>query len=70
MKCGRCGSPMEVQMVPVTRRRSCFTMLIYVVLLFIPIIGWFALFAMLRGSRKIGSQAYAVCQNCGRQSKL
>lgn len=52
-------------MVPVTQRRGCLTILVYIILLFIPVIGWFALFALLRGSRKVGARAFAVCPNCG-----
>ena len=40
------------------------TILIYLVLLCIPIIGWIALFMLLRG-RKSETVTYAVCQRCG-----
>lgn len=65
MQCGRCGSlNVQVQAVAETRRRGCFTVLLYIILLFIPIVGWIALFCLLRGQRSV-TRGYAVCQTCG-----
>ena len=70
MTCNRCGAQMDIQTVSVTKKRGCLTYLIYIVLLFIPIIGWFALFALLRGSRKVGAESWAVCTGCGARYKV
>lgn len=65
MRCWKCGTTMEMTTVTETKKRGCFTILIYIILLFIPVIGWIALFAMLRGSTKVHAVTYAVCPNCG-----
>ena len=43
MNCSRCGTQMEMQTVSQTKHRNPLVILIYIVLLFIPIIGWIAL---------------------------
>ena len=70
MKCHRCGAEMTMQTVAETKRRSIFTILIYIILLFIPIIGWIALFKILGGSKKQKAVTYAVCPNCGNRHKV
>ena len=65
MKCPKCGSEnVQVQAVAEMQKRGCLTTLLYIVLLFIPIIGWIALFCLLRG-KKSKTRNYAICQNCG-----
>lgn len=65
MRCPRCHSEnVQVQAVSEVKRRGCFTVLLYIVLLCIPVLGWIVLFALLRG-RKSKTSTYAVCQNCG-----
>ena len=65
MKCPKCGSAyVQVQAVPEIKKRSCLTGLLYIILLFVPVIGWIALFLLLRG-RKSKTRAYAICQACG-----
>ncbi len=70
MTCRHCGTTMEMQTVSETKHRSLFTILIYIILLFIPIIGWIALFKILGGSRKQKAVTYAICPNCGRRQKV
>ena len=49
MNCSKCGTPMEMQTVAQTKHRNPLVILIYIVLLFIPVIGWIALFKILGG---------------------
>lgn len=69
MICPKCGGEMQVQAVAEIQKRGCFTVLLYIILLFIPIIGWIALFMLLRG-KKSKTFSYAVCQNCGYKEKV
>ena len=65
MICPQCGSDrVQVQLVSEIRKRGCLSVLLYLILLCIPVIGWIALFMLLRG-RKSRTVAYGVCQNCG-----
>ena len=70
MICRHCGTTMEMQTATETKRRSIFTILIYIVLLCVPIIGWIALFKILGGSKKQKAVTFAVCPNCGRRQKV
>ena len=70
MKCSRCGTQMEMQTVSQTKHRNPLVILIYIVLLFIPIIGWIALFKILGGSKKQKAVTFAVCPNCGHRKKV
>lgn len=70
MRCRKCGEEMTMQTVTETKRRGCLTILIYIVLLFIPIIGWIALFKLLGGSKKVKGVTYAVCPSCGNRHKV
>lgn len=65
MVCPRCKSNnVNTQVVSEVKRKGCFTILFYLVLLCIPVIGWIALIALLRGNKsKIHTKA--VCQDCG-----
>ena len=70
MHCQRCGSNnVQVQAVSEVKSRGCLTVLLYLVLLCIPVIGWIALFFLIKG-RKSKTVNYAVCQNCGYRRKL
>lgn len=69
MVCPKCGSEMEAQMITETKRRGFITILIYIILLFIPIIGWIALFKLLGGSRKTHTVSYLFCKQCGYKHK-
>lgn len=70
IRCPWCGSTnVHVQAVSEVKQRGCFTVLLYLVLLCIPVVGWVALFFLLRG-RKSRTSSYAVCQNCGQSWKL
>lgn len=62
--CPRCGGDVQIQAVSELKKRGCLSILLYIVLLFIPIIGWIALFCLLRG-RKSKTVSYRVCQKCG-----
>lgn len=65
MTCPKCGSEnVSVQAVAETQKRGCFTVLLYIILFCIPVIGWIALFCLLRG-KKSKTKNYAVCQQCG-----
>lgn len=69
MKCPKCGSEnVQVQAVSEMKSRGCLTTLFYIFLLFVPIIGWIALFLLLKG-RKSKTTNYAVCQDCGKRWK-
>ena len=70
MVCSRCGTKMTMQTVSETKHRGCLTICIYIVLLFIPVIGWIALFKLLGGSHKIKATTYAVCPNCGHRKRM
>ncbi|MGN1111810.1 MAG: hypothetical protein ACI4RP_01270 [Acutalibacteraceae bacterium] len=65
MVCPNCGSKnMQVQAVAEMKKRGCLTILLYIILILIPVIGWIGLFCLLRG-RKSKTVTYAVCQDCG-----
>ena len=70
MTCKRCGTHMEVTTISETKRRGCFAILIYIVLLFVLVIGWIALFRLLGDSKKIGATSYSICPSCGKRDKL
>jgi len=66
MKCPKCGSEnTQTQVVSEVKRRGCLSVLFYLILLFIPIIGWIALIVLLRGN-KSKMNTKAVCQDCGK----
>lgn len=70
MVCPKCNSTnVTVQAVAENHKRGCLTVLIYIILLVIPVIGWIALFCLLRG-RKSKTISYAVCQDCGHRWKV
>jgi hypothetical protein len=70
MTCKKCGSNnVNVQAVSEVKRRGCLAILFYVILLFIPVIGWVALFMLLRG-RKSKTESWMVCQDCGYRQKM
>lgn len=64
MLCPKCNGDMIVQAVSETNKRGCFGTLFLIILLFIPILGWIALFMIIRG-RKSKTNTIAVCQHCG-----
>ena len=68
MICPKCGSEMQAQAVSEIKKRGCLTVLLYIILLFIPIIGWIALIMLLRG-RKSQTKTYMVCPKCGYMNK-
>lgn len=67
MICPKCGGEMHAQVISEIQKRGILTVLLYIVLLFVPIIGWIALFMLLQG-RKSKTVTYAVCQSCGYRS--
>ena len=70
MTCKKCGSSnVQTQAVAEMKKRGCLTVLLYIFLICIPIIGWIALFFLLRG-RKSKTVTYYVCQNCGFKWKV
>jgi hypothetical protein len=70
MVCPKCGSKnIQIQVVSEMKKRGCLTVLFYILLLCIPVIGWIALFALLRG-RKSEQHSEAVCQSCGKRWKV
>lgn len=70
MNCPKCGSPnVDMQAVAEQKKRGCFSTLLYVVLLCVPVIGWIALFFLLRG-KKSKTRTYGVCQDCGHNFKV
>lgn len=66
MNCPKCGNLMQIQAVSEVKRRGFFTVLLYLVLICIPIIGWIILIGLLRG-QKSQTKTVAVCQTCGYQ---
>lgn len=69
MICSKCGEEMQIQVVSEIKKRGCLTVLLYIILLCIPILGWIALFMLLRG-RKSHTTSYKVCQKCGHREKV
>jgi len=70
MLCKKCSAEMQMQTVSQTKKRGVLTILFYIVLLFIPVVGWIALFALLAGSRKQEAVTFAVCPRCGYREKV
>lgn len=70
MICNRCSSQ-NVIVTPVAeqRPRGCLLTLFYIFLLLIPVIGWIALFMLIRG-RRSRTVTYAVCQTCGHRRRV
>jgi len=70
MVCSRCGSA-NVFVTPVAeqRPRGCLLTLFYIFLLCIPVIGWIALFMLIRG-RRSRTVTYAICQSCGKRRRV
>lgn len=64
MTCPKCGNQMQIQAVSEVKRRGFFTVLLYLILLLIPVIGWIILISLLRG-QKSKMKTLAVCQTCG-----
>lgn len=70
MRCTSCGSDnVQVQAVNEVQQRGCLTTLLYIILLFVPVIGWVALFMLLRG-KKSKTVSWKVCQDCGSKTRL
>ncbi|MEE1155327.1 MAG: hypothetical protein UH241_09240 [Acutalibacteraceae bacterium] len=69
MSCPKCQSNnISYQAVSENKKRGCLSILLYVALLCVPVIGWIALFKLLQG-KKSKTITYAVCQNCGNRWK-
>ena len=66
MTCPKCGNQMQIQAVSEVKRRGFFTVLLYLILICMPIIGWIILISLLRG-QKSQTKTVAVCQTCGYQ---
>ncbi len=65
MVCPKCGNADVVfNTVSEQKRRGILTVLIYIVLLCIPVLGWIVLFSLLRG-RKSKVKNVCVCKLCG-----
>ena len=69
MNCKKCGAVMNMETVSETKHRNPLVILIYIVLLCVPVIGWIALFKILSGSKKQKAVVYAVCPQCGYKTK-
>ena len=68
MTCPKCGNQMQIQAVSEVKRRGIFTVLLYLILICIPVIGWIILISLLRG-QKSQVKMLAVCQACGYQTE-
>jgi DNA-directed RNA polymerase subunit RPC12/RpoP len=65
MNCYRCGSNnVSVQIISENKKTGIFTVLLYVLLLCLPPIGWIILFILLVTRRPI-NRTVTICQNCG-----
>lgn len=64
MTCPKCGSQMQIQAVSEVKRRGFFTVLLYLFLILVPVIGWIILINLMRG-QKSQTKMLAVCQTCG-----
>ena len=64
MTCPKCGNQMQIQAVSEVKRHGIFTVLLYLILICIPVIGWIILISLLRG-QKSQVKMLAVCQTCG-----
>ena len=64
MTCPKCGNQMQIQAVSEVKRRGIFTVLLCLILICIPVIGWIILISLLRG-QKSQVKMLAVCQTCG-----
>ena len=70
MVCPKCGSyKTNVQAVSETQKRGCLTVILYLILLCLPVVGWIALFMLLRG-KKSKTVTYMVCQDCGYRMRV
>ncbi len=70
MVCRRCGSSnVFVTAVAEQRPRGCLLTLLYIFLLLIPVVGWVALFMLIRG-RRSRTVTFAICQSCGKRRKV
>lgn len=66
--CGGTGIAFNLALEPSKRSigSGCFlSYIVFVLFLFIPVIGWILLFAMYSEKRKPVSVTYALCKNCG-----
>ena len=66
--CPKCGGELNYQIVAEQKGRGCLMTLLWIALLFIPIIGWIAL-AMLWKSHKSKTRSWGVCQKCGYKTR-
>lgn len=70
MRCHRCGTEMDMQTVSESKNRGCISILFYIILFCIPVIGWLALaYIFIKGS-KVRGVTYAVCPHCGHRKKV
>ena len=70
MQCKKCGSNnVNVQAVNEQKRRGGVTVLLYLVLICIPVIGWIFLVLLIRG-KKAKTTSWMVCQDCGYRQKV
>ena len=70
MQCKKCGSNnIIVQAVSEHQRRGCLSILLYLILICIPIIGWIFLILLIRG-KKSKTRSWAVCQDCGNKQVM
>ena len=63
MTCKRCGSICVNVQSSVTEKREHWW--IYLILLFVPVIGWITLFYLVLSKRSKFTEINALCQNCG-----
>lgn len=70
MICPKCGNDnVQMQAVAEQKKRGCLTVLLFLILICIPILGWIVLFSLLRG-KKSKTRTYAVCQSCGNRWEI
>jgi len=69
--CANCGDydPL-VQTVTEGKRWNPLLALLYIILIFIPIVGWIVLFIVMVGRKGTVTVTYATCQGCGNRWEI